>query len=106
MPIDINGLPNNPTQISGDRNGLPANEREPVNRNLENGRSSVQDTVSFSETAIRMGRLGAAMDDTPVVDTQRVEQARQALADGTYKVDAQRIAEKLMQFDDLLARDK
>jgi len=106
MPIDINGLSNAQAQITGDRNSLPASEREPVGLNSENGKSSVQDTVSFSETAVRMGRLGVAVDDTPVVDVQRVEKARQAILDGTYQVDPVRIAEKLMEFDNLLSGGK
>lgn len=99
MPIEINGLSNLQAQITGDRNGLPTSDREPVGSSSENSRSSVQDTVSFSETAVRMGQLGVAVDDTPVVDAQRVEKVRQALADGTYNVDPTRIAEKLMDFD-------
>ncbi len=106
MPIDINGLSNSPAQVGGDRNRLPTSEREPVGRNVENGKSSVEDTVSFSETAVRMGRLGVAMDDIPVVDSQRVEQAREAIRNGSYQVHPERIAEKLMAFDQRLAGGK
>ncbi len=106
MPIDINGLPNTHTQASGDRNILPVGERKPVGQNTDNGRSSVKDTVSFSDTAVRLGRLGVAVDDTPVVDTQRVEQARQAIQDGTYNVNPARIAEKMMALENLLSGKK
>ena len=99
MPIDINGLSNVQTQVASERNSMPTSEREPVGNTGENGRSSVQDTVSFSETAVKMGQLGVAVDDVPVVDTQRVEKVKQALMDGTYNVDPTKIAEKLMDFD-------
>ncbi len=102
MAIEINGLTNTQGHVGGDRNGISAGEREAVSRNLDNGATSVKDTVSFSETARRMGRLGAAVDETPVVDTQRVERIRQALEEGSYQVDAERVAEKLMEFEDLL----
>ncbi len=102
MPIDINGLSNIQTQVTSERNGLPNSEREPVGNGSGNIRSSVQDTVSFSETAVKMGQLGVAVDDTPVVDTQRVEKVKQALMDGTYNVDPTKIAEKLMAFDNAL----
>lgn len=99
MPIDINGLSNIQNQVSGERNSLPTTDRQPIGTSSENSRSSVQDTVSFSETAIKMGQLGVAVDDTPVVDTQKVERVKQALMDGTYNVDPAKIAEKLMDLD-------
>ncbi|HIE55315.1 MAG TPA: flagellar biosynthesis anti-sigma factor FlgM [Chromatiaceae bacterium] len=99
MPIDINGLSNIQNQVSGDRNSLPTSDRQPVGDSGENGRSSVQDTVSFSETAVKLGQLGVAVDDTPVVDTQKVERIKQTLMDGTYNVDPTKIAEKLVDLD-------
>jgi len=102
MPIDINGLPNAQTQVNGEQNNLPGAGAEPVGHNQDNGKSSVQDTVSFSRTAVRMGKLGAVMNDTPVVDTQRVEQVRKALMNGSHEIDPLRIANKLLQFDELL----
>jgi len=99
MPIDINGLNNSANPVATDRSNLPDNERAPLAKTDGNGPSSVEDTVSFSDAAVRLGRLGVAVDDTPVVDTQRVEEVKQALADGTYNVDATRIAEKLMALD-------
>ncbi len=106
MPIDINGLNASQTQIAGDGNSLRPSEREPLERSDGKERSSVQDTVSFSETAVRVGRLGVAMNDTPVVDVERVEKAKQAILDGTYQVNPTRIAEKLAAFDRLLAGGK
>lgn len=99
MPIDINGLSNIQSQVTSDRNSLPASEREPVGSSGGNARSSVQDTVSFSQTAVKMGQLGVAVSDVPVVDAQKVEKVKQAIMDGTYNVDPTKIAEKLMDLE-------
>ncbi len=106
MAIDINGLNNPQPQVGSDRNGLTPSEREMVGRNTDNGGTSVKDTVSFSETAMRMGRLGTAVEQTPVVDSKRVEEIRQALEAGDYQVNAERIAERLMAFESLLGGRK
>ncbi len=106
MPIDINGVNNAQVPLTSDRNAQGVEAREPVDRSAENGPSSVKDTVSFSETAVRLGQLGVAVDDTPVVDSQRVEQAREAIRNGSYQVNPERVAEKLMAFDERLAGGK
>jgi negative regulator of flagellin synthesis FlgM len=38
----------------------------------------------------------------PVADTQRIEQVKQAIMDGSYEIDPAKVAEKLMQFEAIL----
>jgi negative regulator of flagellin synthesis FlgM len=68
----------------------------------ESGKSSTTDTVSLSDSAVKLGKLENTVAATPVVDTQRVEQVKQAIEDGSYTVDPARVAEKLMQFESIL----
>lgn len=97
MSIDING-------ISSARMHAPADESQVKQQpaNTETGKSSTADTVSISDNAAQLGKLGNAVDTTPVVDMQRVEQVKQAISDGTYEVDATKVADKLMQFESIL----
>jgi len=37
-----------------------------------------------------------------VVDTKRVEQIKQAIESGSYEVNAEKVADKLMQFESIL----
>ena len=60
------------------------------------------ENVVLTETAAKLRRLQAALKDIPIVDPQRVEEARQAIADGSYHVDSQREAEKFVQLERLL----
>ncbi|HID45159.1 MAG TPA: flagellar biosynthesis anti-sigma factor FlgM [Chromatiaceae bacterium] len=99
MSIDINNLGNNPAPSSGSASEIKGAANESARADQSTGKSSVNDTVSLSETAIRLGQIGVAVENQPVVDTKRVEQVKQAILDGSYSVDPTRIAEKLMEFD-------
>ncbi|HET7269337.1 MAG TPA: flagellar biosynthesis anti-sigma factor FlgM [Oleiagrimonas sp.] len=59
--------------------------------------AQVDDRVQLTESARAIG--AAARNRDAPVDTQRVERIRQAVADGTYKVDAQRVADRLISLE-------
>ncbi|WP_456378725.1 flagellar biosynthesis anti-sigma factor FlgM [Thiolapillus sp.] len=99
MPIDINGLTNTQAPRSGDSSQIGGSASESASAQQATGKSSVSDTVSLSETAIRLGQIGVAVENQPVVDTKRVEQVKQAIMDGSYSIDPIRIAERMMEFD-------
>lgn len=101
MSIDINGISSAKVQVPLDESQVKQQvEQQPAN--TETGKSSTADTVSISDNATQLGKMGNAVDTTPVVDMQRVEQVRQAINNGTYEVDATKVADKLMQFESLL----
>lgn len=62
-------------------------------------RANVGDTVSLTETASSLSTLIEALAQVPVVDSARVEALKAALADGTFQVDAERIAGKLLRME-------
>lgn len=103
MSIDINGIsssaaqrPTNETQSRQNQNV----EREPAR--TDSGKSSAADTVSISDSAASLGKVENTAVATPVVDAQRVEQVKAAIADGSFEVNPAKIADKLMQFESLL----
>lgn len=55
------------------------------------------DQVRLTESAKAIGAASKAADAP--VDTQRVERIRQSIADGTYKVDAQRVADRMIALE-------
>lgn len=59
------------------------------------------DQLKLTDSALAL-QQAARPDDTAVIDTQRVEQIRQSLADGSYKVDAGRIADRMLVLEQQL----
>ena len=57
------------------------------------------DTVSLTDSARLLQKLEENVASTPVVDSQRVDQIRQAIKDGSYEINAGNIADKLLEID-------
>ncbi len=103
MPIEITGQNNSPVQT--DRNTRPENNvgrSEPSVEQNTNGRPSSADTVSLTETSSQLRSIESSLSALPVVDTQRVEAIKQSIADGSYQIDAQSVANKLIDFEAIL----
>jgi len=103
MPIEINGQNNNP--VPADRNTRPENNvgrSEPSVDQNSSGRPSTADTVSITETSAQLRSIESNLASLPVVDTQRVEAIKLAIADGSYQVDAESVADKLINFEQIL----
>ncbi|ROR34904.1 flagellar biosynthesis anti-sigma factor FlgM [Inmirania thermothiophila] len=104
MAIEINGS-GGPQRLSTEaREGarVDVERSEPSARQQETGRPATYDTVSLTDTARTLQSLTERLAELPVVDTQRVEQLRQAIADGSYQVDPQRVAARLLAFESAL----
>jgi negative regulator of flagellin synthesis FlgM len=105
MTIEINGS-NQAAQaltntVSGNGNAPARNEPNSV----ANGpaRSTGHDTVSLTGTAQHLRGLEQSLASQPVVDTQRVEATRQAIENGSYQIDPNRIAHKMISLERALS---
>ncbi len=54
------------------------------------------DSVQLTDKAQQLLRLEEKLAEFPAVDSQRVDAIRQAIADGSYKIDADLIAERML----------
>jgi negative regulator of flagellin synthesis FlgM len=61
--------------------------------------SSTADQVTLTGSAITLQKLGEAVANAPVVNTQKVATVKTSVQNGTYKVDAGRVADKILQFE-------
>jgi len=101
MSIDINGISSTKVNSPPDESQVKQQQaKQPAT--TDTGKSSATDTISISENAAQLGKADNVVDTKPVVDTQRVEQVKKAIENGSYKVDAVKVADKLMQFESIL----
>lgn len=59
--------------------------------------SSVSDNVELTGTSSRMRELEMHLADLPAEDADKVEAIRQAIADGTFTVDEEAVADGMVQ---------
>ena len=105
MSIEITGQNGNGKLLNSrtERPEVSVARNEATADQQENGRSSTVDTVSLTNTSAQLRSLENTLAELPVVDTQRVESIKQAIADGSYQINAQRVADKLINLEQGLA---
>jgi negative regulator of flagellin synthesis FlgM len=103
MEIDNNRIASLATHTSGQgapvdnqRNG---NDKAPCD---SCGPAAGSDRVSLTGEARQLKELEGQLASQPVVDSQRVESVRSAVENGTFTVNPERIAEKLISLEQAL----
>lgn len=76
--------------LTGSTAQAPAREKEaPVS-------APAQDSVSLSSASSQMQALETSIKESSGFDVKKVEAIKQAISDGSFKVDANRIADRLI----------
>ena len=104
MPIEITGQTTNQLSNTKEGNNLHVvkDDTSTPKSQQETGKSSALDTVSLTDSAALLAKMEKTIQDTPVVDTQRVEDIRKAIANGSFEIDTTRVAEKMLNFESRL----
>jgi negative regulator of flagellin synthesis FlgM len=61
--------------------------------------AGASDTVKITPSGLLMSKLEELVQSTPIVDRDRVAAIKDALASGTYEIDDQRVADKVLRFE-------
>lgn len=101
MVIDSNNI-----QSSG---GGPRGRIDSAAPNSKSGSGSIEakpdnpakPEVSLSSQAQTLSRLESEINSAPSVNSDKVAEIQKAIADGTYEINAERIAQKMIEQDDL-----
>jgi len=65
-------------------------------------RSTANDTVSLSQESLQVAGLQQQLKDSPAIDQARVDSIKQEIANGNYPLDANKIAENLINLEQSL----
>ena len=65
-------------------------------------KAAAGDTVELSEQAQNMGRLQDKIAAVPEVDSERVAAIRQAISEGRFEINPEKLAEAILRQDELL----
>ena len=100
MANDISGINSSRTHQTGERNVTGAKkESSDSTRDTSSRASSGSDKVSLTDTAERLKSLEQQLASQPEVDKGRVSSVQHAISNGEYKVDPERVADKMIDFE-------
>ena len=93
------------TDISGIRSGgrIEAERKDkssdPSSESVNSSSRAISDSVEFSATAQQLSSLQDELASISAVDMGKVDEIRQAISNGSYKIDAQKIADSLLALE-------
>lgn len=98
MPNDISGINSGRSQQSSDRQ-VGTVRRDGSASGHSSSSASQSDTVSLTDMASRLHSLEQKLASQPDVDQAHVNRVRDAISRGEYRVDPDRVADKMMDFE-------
>lgn len=102
MAFNINGYGNQPSVTKNDRLQKAGDEQTPSNTIAkEKSGTLADDTVKLSGAAQSMQTHQSKINDMPDMDMEKVEQIKQAIAAGQYKVDSEKLASNMVAMDSM-----
>lgn len=96
MQINNNGITNSTNTNSKQ---TPVGSESNKKTSTESTNQAGQDSVFLSQEAQVLKQLEAKIADSPAVDMAKVDSIRQAIADGSYSINAESIASKMLNMD-------
>lgn len=100
MVIDFNRL-NSSSPLTGTTRTNASKEAVETDKSVPVEQATVNngESVHLSNEAQQLQKVTDKLRDQPVVDNARVAELKAAIADGSYKVDSNRVASKLLNFE-------
>ena len=98
MANKIDGFNQTQPAVSGtSRSGAVGHAESPTQPAAPVGKA--RDTVTVTETARQLQKLEEAVAKSPVMNAEKVQAVKDALARDAFTVDAERVADKMLQFE-------
>ncbi|MDN6320105.1 MAG: flagellar biosynthesis anti-sigma factor FlgM [Marinobacter sp.] len=103
MSVDLNGIGRGQVNTQSTTADKPANAQGAKQAAPEQAHAKTEgargDNVNLSSQARNLKQLEQKLGDYPEMDDDRIEQIRSQLENGTYKIDAEKLAQKMLDMD-------
>ncbi|MDO9169684.1 MAG: flagellar biosynthesis anti-sigma factor FlgM [Methylobacter sp.] len=99
MAIEINGRMNSPVPLkTTPKTGVDSGQKVAV------APTKKDDSVALTNATQAIKKAFGSSSSSPV-DTDKVNSIKKALADGSYQVDAEKVAKKMLQLEKLMPQE-
>ncbi len=105
MVSEIKGPISGIIQSADTRNAqVDTQKTDDANKKTETSTPVASSNVNLTQAASQLHSLEKAVEAAPVVDQQKVDAIRKSILEGTYKVDSEQTASKLIDLDTALPK--
>lgn len=100
---DITNINSNRSQLSSNQSSSVKSRNE-ATQGSQGGDTSTStgDRVTLTDTASRLQNIEQELNNASSIDSARVAEVQSAISNGDYNVDADRIADKMLAFEDFM----
>lgn len=101
MAHDISGINSNKSSQMGERNVSSVKKSDDAKKMSDSSSSatSLHDKVTLTDTAAKLKSLEMDLSKQPVVDGSKVHDMQTNIQNGSYKMNPERIADKMISFE-------
>ena len=99
---DITNINSNRAQLNSNQSSSVKSQNEAKQENNSASTSAIGDRVTLTNTASRLKDLEQQLNNTSSIDNARVAEVKGAISSGDYNVDNDRIADKMLTFENFM----
>jgi len=100
---DITNINSNRASLSSNQSSSIKGRNEAKQDNQSESSVAAGDRVTLTNTASRLKDIEQQLNSSSSVDSARVAEVQSAISNGDYNVDADRIADKMLAFEDFMS---
>lgn len=101
---DITNINSNRAQLSSNQSSSVKSRNESKQSSQGEDSSSAADRITLTNTASRLKDIEQQLSSSSSIDNARVSEVQSAISNGDYNVDADRIADKMLAFEDFMSK--
>jgi len=103
---DITNINSNRAQLNSNQSSSvkSKNEAKQSSGDESSAAASAADRVTLTNTASRLQDIEQKLSNASSIDNARVAEVQSAISNGEYNVDANKIADKMLAFEDFMVK--